>query len=61
MKIAAFVIGGLLVAVGIADLTLGNTNSPILPSALTNNLTQQTDVAALVIGGGVLWLAATQL
>jgi len=45
--------GGLAVAaVGLVDLLFGNTNQSILPSAVSNLLTQQTD-AVLIVGGGL--------
>jgi len=40
-----------LIAVGGIDLLFGNTNQPVLPSFLANNLTQQTD--AVLIGAGI--------
>lgn len=43
-----------LIAVGGLDLLFGNTNHPILPDFLANNLTQQVDAA--LIGVGVLLL-----
>lgn len=61
MKIALLIGGFLLVGIGAADLLLGNTDHPVLPAPLANNLTQQTDIVALGIGGGALWLAYTQL
>jgi hypothetical protein len=61
MKTALIIGGALIAGIGIADLLLGNTNNPILPAALTNNLTQQSDVAAIVVGGGALWFGLAQL
>ena len=48
------IVGIGLLAVGGADLLFGNTNTPILPSAIANVLTQQIDL--LLIGAGVLLL-----
>ena len=42
-----------LIAVGALDLLFGNTNQPILPEAIANKLTQQTD-AVLIVAGGLL-------
>lgn len=61
MKSALLIGGFLLVGIGLADLMLGNTDHPILPAALGNVMTQQTDVAALAVGGGALWFGFTQL
>ena len=59
---SAMIIGGfLLIAVGLADLALGNTNHPVLPAAIGDNLTQQSDLAVLAVGGGALWFGFTQL
>lgn len=41
-----------LIAVGGVDLLFGNTNQPVLPDFIANNLTQQTD--AVLIGAGIL-------
>lgn len=48
------IIGIALIAVGGLDLLFGNTNQPILPDFLANNLTQQVD--AVLIGAGILLL-----
>ena len=41
-----------LIAVGGIDLLFGNTNQPVLPAFIANNLTQQTD--AILIGAGIV-------
>lgn len=60
MKTGLYIFGFVLIGIGMADLLLGNTDHPILPAFVGNQLTQQSDVAALTVGGGVLWLASQQ-
>jgi hypothetical protein len=56
------VIGGFLVlGIGLADLLFGNTDHPILPAFVGDNLSQQGDVAAVVTGGAALWYGLTKL
>lgn len=51
-KIIAFT----LIGVGSADLLFGNTNTKILPDALTNVLTQQLDLVLIGVGGILLFV-----
>ena len=56
-KTVLMVLGGIVAAVGIADLLLGNTTQSILPTALSDKLTQQSDVAAVVGGAALAYFA----
>jgi len=58
----ALVIGGfLLIGIALADLAAGNSDHPILPAFVGNQLSQQGDLLALAVGGGALFYGYTQL
>jgi hypothetical protein len=55
-------IGGILVVfVGAADLLLGNTSNTVLPDFIGNNLTQQTDLVLIGLGGLTIWVSVATL
>lgn len=51
------IVGGLIaLAISLADLATGKSNTPILPATIGNQLTQEVDVALLVSGAiGIFW------
>jgi hypothetical protein len=56
-KVAAVVVGGLVISVAVADLLLGNTPQAILPDAVGNLLTQNVDIFLILASTAVIFLA----
>lgn len=47
----------LVIAVGAADLMLGNTEHAVLPDFLGNHLDQQSDVVLIGVGALAWWMS----
>jgi hypothetical protein len=44
-----------MIGIGSLDLLFGNTNTTVLPTAVTNVLTQQIDLILIGLGFFLLW------
>lgn len=56
LKPAVVVVGGVVVAIAVADLGWGNTPTPVLPQAIGNMLTQNTDIFLLLLAITAIFL-----
>lgn len=56
LKPAAVVVGGVVIAVAVADLGWGNTTSPVLPGFIGDMLTQNTDIFLILLAVMAIFL-----
>jgi hypothetical protein len=56
IKVGAVIVGGAVIAVAVADLAWGNTSTPVLPTAVGDLLTQNTDIFLILLAVTAIFL-----